>query len=263
MTTEDVRSIKGISLKPSSTGIGGTNAVGTVEAVGSGVSGFAANDTVLVVGSKTWCNSVTVPVGSGVAKVSPKMSIDVAATLPSMLSAWAILTKFTKLQAGDTVIQGGGDGAVSQCVNIIGKSMGVKVVNISAADAEDAKKVASLGPAKLAITGSSGKFSRSLMSALAKKGTLVIYNGESSPMSQGVDFTMSGAIFNDVSLSGFDFNTWAASNQIELKNGIDALSSLLEEKKITPPTTKFFDAADFKSAFASMESSGEVHVFRL
>jgi hypothetical protein len=124
--------------------------------------------------------------------------------------------------------------------------------------------MSTFGPTKLAITSSSGKVSRGLIGTLGQKGSLIAYNSETSSISNGVDFTMAGAIFKDIKLCGFDLMSWATSNREEVQRTVDALTSLFEEKKIvTPPfSTNFFNQNNFSKAVATLESTGGIFVMR-
>ena len=121
VTGEDVRAVRGLSLLRTKTGVAGSSAVGTVATVGSGVAGVSANDKVIVVSSRgVWADTVTVP-SSAVAKLPATLTDDEAAALPALLSAYAILTRFEALKAGDVVVQSDAEGAVGAAVAAVGK----------------------------------------------------------------------------------------------------------------------------------------------
>jgi len=121
VTGEDVRAVRGLSLLRTSVGVAGSSAVGAVTAVGSGVAGVSTNDKVLVVSSRgVWADHVTVP-SSAVAKLPASLSDDDAAALPALVSAYALLTRYATLKAGDVVVQSDAEGAVGAAVAAMGK----------------------------------------------------------------------------------------------------------------------------------------------
>jgi len=265
--SEDIRHIRGISFGNQSIGIAGTTAIGTVTGVGLGESDIAVNDTVLVVDSNLWTDNSIVS-KSSVSKLS-NISADEAATLPSFLSAWALLNNYVKLSPGDTVLQSNGNTAVGSAVTQIGKALGLNVISPSAADLEDAKFVsktkADKHTIKLSISDRSGRTSLDFARLTADEGTVVVYNGviESLEQNQGFDQSAGSAIYKNVSIAGFDFGLWhrTAKANGTFQKALDEVLALGAAKKLNLKP-KVFAQKDFQKAVTEVETSGSAVVLK-
>lgn len=247
VSTEDVRMIRGVSLTNKTTGVAGTTGVGSVTAVGSGVSGVKVGDSVLAIGSGLWTDSVTLP-ASSVFKVSSSIPVEEAANLPAAVSAYIIL-KSVPLSAGDSVLQSSADSAIDLGVSQVGKALGYNVTSTSDK------------PVKLAVSSSTGKAAHTLIKSLAHGGVLVSYNGVKDS-EDGVAAPVSSSIFDDVSISGFDLGTYAASNSSGISEAVTAVCGLYDSKKITLKS-KVYPQAEFASAVTIAESTGGPAVIKL
>ena len=265
-----VSQISGLSLNHKYVGVAGTTGFGTVSAVGGGVSGIAVNDTVLVTGKHTWSDKATVPANS-VVKISTSLPAEEAANLPAAISAWALLNNFngthgaaagTALKAGDVVVQSHGESAVGLAVTQLGRHMGLKVVSVGgsgavAADIEAKIKEAGGGPVKLAISSGSGKTCLTLLRSLAVNGTLVVYNGvvESLDAAAGITVPVASAIFQNTSVRGFDYCSWAASDPAAFQKAVASVVALTDAKKLSLKS-KVFPSADFLAAISLVQTTG-------
>lgn len=265
--SEDIRNIKGVSFGNKTIGVAGTTAVGIVTAVAEGEIDYKINDTVLVVESNLWTDHAVVA-KSSVTKLS-SISADEAATLPTFLSAWALLNNFVKLNSGDTVIQSSGSSALGSAVSQMGKALGVNVISPSASDLSDPKFVsktkADKHTIKLSISDRSGRTSLDFARITANDGTLVVYNGviESLAESEGVDQSAGSAIYKNVSIAGFDFGLWyrGAKADGSFQKALDEVLALGAAKKLILKP-KVFAPTDFQKALAEMESTGSAVVLK-
>lgn len=259
--------IKGISFGNKSVGVAGTTAVGTVIGVSNGETDFKINDTVLVVESNLWADQAIVE-KSSVSKLA-SVGADEAATLPTFLSAWALLNNFVKLSPGDTVIQSNGGSAVGSAVSQIGKALGVNVLSPSASDLSDAKFVsktkADKHTIKLSISDRSGRTSLDFARITANDGTLVVYNGviETLEETEGIDQSAGSAIYKNVSIAGFDFGLWHRNAKADgtFQRALDEVLALGAAKKLNLKP-KVYAQADFQKALAEVESTGSAVVLK-
>jgi NADPH:quinone reductase-like Zn-dependent oxidoreductase len=238
-----------------------------VTAVSANETDLKVNDTILVVDSNLWADQSIVST-STVSKLS-SLNSDEAATLPTFLSAWALLNNFTKLSSGDTVIQSNGSSALGMAVSQVGKALGINVLSPSAADLNDAKFVsktkADKHTIKLSISDRSGRTSLDFARITANDGTLVVYNGtiETLEQSQGIDQSAGSAIYKNVSIAGFDFGLWHRTAKADgtFQKALDEVLALGVAKKLNLKP-KMYAQADFQKALAEVESSGSAVVLK-
>ncbi|KAJ1433305.1 hypothetical protein B484DRAFT_394558 [Ochromonadaceae sp. CCMP2298] len=262
---EDVLAIHGLSMAGKSVGVCGTAGAGTVTAVGEGVVGVAVNDSVVVVGSGVWTDEAVVA-ASGVGKVG-KLTAEEAAALPSFLAAWAILNNYVTLKSGDVVVQSNGSGSVGAAITQLGKAMGLKVTSLSGADAADANlpsKLAAAGTIKLAVSGQSGKHLHAMLKSLVNGAALVTYNGVYEPLSSytEVQLPVSGMIFNNVSVNGFDLNAWVGGADSSFQTAVSQIAGMAAENKITIKPSTVYPQADVQKAIAEVAKAGTTAVLK-
>ena len=244
----------------------GCAGAGVVTAVGSSVTGFAVNDSVLIIDSGLWTEETVVSQNSA-AKVAGMSAAEIA-TLPAYLSAWAILNNFnTSLKAGDIVVQTNGTGAVGSAVAQIGKAMGLNVVSLSSDELKDAKLADNLkkkGDVKLAVAGQSGTHVVNMVRALSPSGCLVAYNGIAQPVSQAVPISLpiSGMIFSDTSVHGFDLTSWVRANPLAYHSAVTSLCKMVGDNKLSVKAGKTFKQAEYVKAIEEVRSSGTAAVLQ-
>eukprot|EP01035_Chromulina_nebulosa_P018413 gene18413-24117_t len=205
--------INGLSHVNKSLGIAGTTGVGSVQSIGSNVSNVKVGDNVLVVSNGTWSDSITIP-HSSLYKIN-KLSDEESALLPSLLSAWAILTSYVPLKNGDSIIQIKTKGVIGLAINEVAKLLDIKVINLSLDELNSAgieKKLPN--QVLLGVTTIPGKPLHNLVKLLSDNGVVVAYHEPIVPvLSQDpVSISVTNSIFHNKSISGFDFNTWASNN---------------------------------------------------
>lgn len=264
---EDIRTIRGISFASKSTGNAGTTAVGVVREVAKGETDLAVNDTVLIVEPGVWTDQAVVR-KSNVSKIA-KLPVEEAATLPSYLSAWAMFHKFVNLSKGDTVIQSSGHTADGMAISQVGKALGYNVLSPTAAELSDAKFVSNMKaqntPIKLSISDRSGKTSLDFARITANNGTVVVYNGtiESLEQSQGIDQSAGSAIYNNVSVVGFDFGQWHRITKADgtFQKALSEVVSLGTSNKLNLKP-KSYAEADFQKAIADVQNTGSAAILK-
>lgn len=180
--------------------------------------------------------------------------------LPAFLSAWAILNSLKGLKTGETILQSDSNNAVGQAITSLGTALGYKIVNLTAADFADAEFVAKYSKQGVthAIAGAPGKdaFFMTKVICKAKGGSCTYYAGSSLPLDKvsGVDLPVGGAIFHDVSIKGFSYNSWA-KDSAAVSQGLSVVGKLLAENKVTLKATTY-PVSEFAKALGEVEKSG-------
>eukprot|EP01039_Chlorochromonas_danica_P002901 gene2900-3167_t len=260
ITLEDIKQIRGNSFNENSLGVGGTAAVGVVTS--SKTSAIAAGDSVFVLHEAVWADSIAVPKTS-VFKL-PKLTTEQAAVFPTYLTAWGILSKFTTIKHGDTILQNNGGSAIADAIEQIGKARGFNVLSVKNADLADPTVVAGLrekSKTKYVVSGVPGKTTGAVLKALSYGGTLVVYEGLYQPISRiaGIDIPVSSAIFSSSHIVGFDLATWTRQSTAQVQQAITTISALLETKALSVPAESF-PVEKYEKAFTSAEHSAKATV---
>ena len=259
-----IKQILGLSFLRKRGGVAGSTGVGSILEVGAGVRSLSAKDKVLVVTSGTWANTVTVPATS-VMKIPDNLSIEESASLPAALSAYAILSNFVTLKAGDVVVQSGGDSAVGKAITQLGAAKGLKVMSATSAEFDDAgfaKKVAALGNVKLTISNTSKKnITKSLVRCLAADGSLVLYAGDGVMDDEvdGIDVPVGSAIFKKNSIYGFEFSSWVHSDRANVEKALAVVIDDIKTKKLVLKS-KVFPQSDYLKALTEVQTTGGASV---
>lgn len=259
---EDVKRVRGQSLIHNQFGVGGTIGVGVVSALGGGETGLKVNDLVLVLG-ETWADNVAVEAAK-VFKLPSSLSVEQAVTVPVLTAAYGILRKLPNVKAGDVVFQTSGSSAVGQALHQVGEAEGVKIVSVADADLLDATKLAALGKATHGIAGvPHGKLVHQLTKAINPNGAIVIHHGVHKALSavSPIDLAVSGAIFQNKSLYGFNLHSWAAQDAESFRSALSTVAKLVEEKKANVASS-VFAPADFQKALENVEATGALSVLK-
>ena len=216
--------------------VGGTEGVGEVEAVGSGVKDVKVGDWVIPAapGFGTW-RQYAVAKADGLVKL-PSKDIPVESAALALINpgtALRMLNDFVDLKEGDVVIQNGASGAVGQAVVQLAALRGIKVISVlrgkeAGANDETIERLKSWGsylvvedgflrkpefkeltsdlPApKLALNGTGGDSASELLRALAPGGTMVTYGAASK---QPVVIPNGAMIFEGKTVTGFWLSKW-------------------------------------------------------
>lgn len=221
-----------------------------------------ANDVVLINGDGCWADEITI-FEENVSKVGD-LPFDEAATLPSYLSAWAILNLFNGLQVGCNILQLDGDSAVGVALSEVGKAYGLNVISISTKEADDVSFMQKWkGKVTFAVAGSS-QSARSLSKTLSPGAKMVFHIAKYTPTSAAlsIDFPISMAIFQDVTVSGFDYASWVTSSPDLFNAALIDVLKLIAEKKISPKSSAF-PVADYQKAISHAATTGSATILNL
>jgi NADPH:quinone reductase-like Zn-dependent oxidoreductase len=121
----------------------GRDVSGTVRELGPGVTGFKPGDKVMAIASKTYAE-LTVVAATDLAFVPEKLDLVKAGALPLVtLTGEQLITRGTKIQAGQTVLVTGAVGSVGRSAVWTAKKAGAKV--IAGVKKSQLKEAATLG----------------------------------------------------------------------------------------------------------------------
>lgn len=219
----DLWTVRGTyGFKPELPARAGTEAVGVVEAVGEGVTGFAAGQRVATGGSfGAWAEFFVAEAGALI-PVPEGLSDEVAAQVVAMPFSAISLLDFLQLNEGDWLVQNAANGAVGRLlaqlaaargINVIGlvrRSSGVQelasqgIERVVATDDEGwCEQVAQLtggAPIVVGVDSVGGQASGDVLSLLAENGTLVVFGAMASPTMQ---IGSGDVIFKQTIVKGF------------------------------------------------------------
>ncbi|MFD2238143.1 zinc-binding dehydrogenase [Aureimonas populi] len=152
----DLWTVRGTyGYKPELPAIGGSEAVGIVDALGEGVSGAAVGQRVAVASVHgTWAEYFLAP-ASGLVPVPDAIADEAAAQLIAMPFSTVTLLDFLEVERGDWVIQNTANGAVGKMLAMLAATRGVQVVNLVRRDA-GVDELATLGIANAVSTATDG-----------------------------------------------------------------------------------------------------------
>lgn len=127
----DLWTIRGTyGYKPELPALGGSEAVGTVEAVGEGVDAAMVGKRVVNAGKiGTWAEYFTAP-AAGVLPLPDMISDEAGAQLVAMPFSAISLLEFLDVKEGDTVIQTAANGAVGKIFADLARARGITTVNL-------------------------------------------------------------------------------------------------------------------------------------
>ena len=152
----DLWTIRGTyGYKPELPALGGSEAVGTIEAVGEGVDAAMVGKRVVNAGKVgTWADYFTAP-ASGVLPLPDVIPDEAAAQLIAMPFSALALMEFLHVKEGDWVIQTAANGAVGKIFADLARARGVNTINL-VRRAEAVAELEELGMDNVLSTDQSG-----------------------------------------------------------------------------------------------------------
>lgn len=219
----DLWTVRGqYGYKPELPAIGGSEAVGIVDALGEGVEGVTLGQRVAVAGVHgTWAEYFTAS-AKGLVPLPEAISDEAAAQLIAMPFSALTLLEFLEVKEGDWIVQNTANGMVGKAVAMLGKARGINVINLVRRDAgigelealgignavstategwkKQVRALAGDAPIVAAIDSVGGTASGDLLSLLGDDGLLVSFGtmtGEPMQISSG------DLIFKQAVVKGF------------------------------------------------------------
>lgn len=265
----DLLTIRGqYGFKPKLPAIGGSEAVGMIDAVGSEVKDLKVGQKVAAASVQaTWAEYFTAP-SQMVFAIPDTLPNEMAAQLIAMPLSALMLIEFLNLQPAQWLIHNAANGAVGKSLAMLASARGINTINlVRSADAlselkelnlkhnintsdEDWKdKVRAITqdtPISAAVDAVGGEASGDLLSLLGHGGNFAVFGAMSGkPMM----LNSSDMIFKQAVLKGF----WGSkiSQDMELANKQRLIQELIDRAvsgKLTLPTGAIFDLADIKKA---------------
>jgi len=242
-------------------GIGGSEGVGKIVSVGSGVKNVKVNDLVVPnsINFGTWRNFAVC--GEKEVVVLPStdnVKLEYLASLsinPS--AAFRLLNDFVNLKEGDVIVLNGSNSMVGFCITQIANSRGIKTINIIRRGRTDydilverMKKygayiacsddyirtpefkalISDIPKPKLALNCVGGESVTEMARLLERGGTLVTFGGMSN---KPVTTPTSSFIFNDIILKGFSLHHWAKNHSLKERTDMyKELINLMRQEKL-------------------------------
>jgi NADPH:quinone reductase-like Zn-dependent oxidoreductase len=201
-----------------------------------------------------------------IVKLPSNLKIEDAACIPTYLQAYGILHQFKTIQPGDIIIQNNADNIISKAVEQIGQKKGYIVKSIKNSDFASNGIIGMLreNKTKYIISGMAGKPTSTILKALAKDGTLVVYEGipQSVTNISSIDVPVSSQIFFNSHIQGFDLFTWMKSTDSTIvKNAIQDIVNMLESRSISLQP-QLFELKDYTTAFSVADNANNAVVLQ-
>lgn len=273
----DINLIEGTyGYKPTLPAFAGLEGVGTVIAVGSGVSRLKEGDAVRPPeGTGLWQQFITVKEADCL-RLPSGLPVELAAMIyVNPPTAWRMLHDFVQLQPGDWIIQNAANSAVGQSAIQIAKAKGWKTVNfvrredqiaelkalgadIVLVDEPDAKKKlleqAGKISIKLGLNCVGGDSATRVADCLDKNGVHVTYGAMSK---QSLKLPNGFLIFKNVAFRGYWMTAWYKSATREEKEGMLAeIGTLIREGKFKIAVQEKFPLGKIQDALAALQAPG-------
>ncbi|WP_273690469.1 zinc-binding dehydrogenase [Ketogulonicigenium vulgare] len=236
----DVWTVRGnYGYKPELPAIGGSEAVGIVDALGEGVTGIALGTRVAVASVHgTWAEYFLAP-AAGLVPVPEAISDEVAAQLIAMPFSALSLLEELDVKAGDWVIQNTANGAVGKTLAMLATARGVNVINLVRRDAGVAE-MAALGignvistaaegwkdqvralvgdaPIRAAVDSIGGTATGDLTGLLGENGLLVVFGSMTGAPMQ---ISSGDVIFKQVRIKGFWGSVVSATMPVDKRRAL-------------------------------------------
>ncbi|MDS9466666.1 zinc-binding dehydrogenase [Paracoccus sp. MBLB3053] len=222
----DLWTVRGnYGYKPELPAIGGSEAVGTVDALGAGVEGIAIGQRIAVAGVHgTWAEYFLAPAASLI-PLPDAITDEQGAQIIAMPFSAITLIEFMGVEPGDWVIQNTANGAVGKAVAMLGAARGVNVISLVRRDAaisemealgighvistetegwQDRVREMTKGASiRAGVDSIGGKASGEMLGLLGEKALLVSFGNMTDG---GMEISSGDLIFKQATVKGF----WAA-----------------------------------------------------
>ncbi len=273
----DLWTIRGsYGVKPELPAIGGSEAVGLVEAVGEGVDAALVGRRVSAGGVHgAWAEYVTAS-AKAVIPVPDQLPNEAAAQLIAMPFSAITLLENLGAQSGDWVVQTASNGAVGKIVTVLAKSRGIRLLNL-VRRAEAVNELESLGitnalstdqtnwleqaraligpqGARAAVDSVGGNTAGALCSLLGEKGLLVTFG---SMTGEDLRLPPGDIIFKQLTIQGF----WAAKifptlSAADTQRMFGELIGLIVSGELKLPAGGVFGLDEVRSAVSAAQTPG-------
>ncbi|QKV52019.1 zinc-binding dehydrogenase [Comamonas antarctica] len=273
----DLWTVRGqYGYKPTLPAIGGSEAVGLVDALGEGVQGVAPGQRVAVAGVHgSWAEYFIAPAPQLV-PLPEAIADEAAAQLIAMPLSALMLLEFLEVDSGDWIVQNTANGAVGKTLAMLAAARGVHTVNlvrrnagveelaalgignaVSTAQPDwQAQVHAIIGDAKprAAVDSIGGKASGELLALLGEGGLLVSFG---SMAGEPMQIASGDLIFKQAVVKGFWGSKLSAAMSVEDKRRLlGELLGLAASGALKLPVEAIYDLADISKAVATSLTPG-------
>lgn len=219
----DLWTVRGqYGYKPTLPAVGGSEGLGTIDALGEGVDGLAVGQRVAAASVHgTWAEAFIAPVRM-VIPMPDAIADETAAQLIAMPLSALMLLEFLHVEKGDWIVQNTANGAVGKTLAVLASARGVNVANLVRRD-DGVAELQALGIANVFSTASDdwqqavrtalgdqlataavdsigGSASGDLMGLLGEGGTLVSFG---SMTGEPMQIPSGDVIFKQATVKGF------------------------------------------------------------
>lgn len=264
-------------FKPKLPAIGGSEAVGIIDAVGDEVKDLKVGQKVAAASVQaTWAEYFTAP-SQMVFAIPDTLPDEMAAQLIAMPLSALMLIEFLKLQPAQWLIHNAANGAVGKSLAMLASARGINTINLVRNDdalaeltdlglqhnidtsqpnwKDDVRAIVRDTPISAAVDSVGGEDSGDLLSLLGFGGTFAVFGAMSGkPML----LNPSDMIFKQAILKGF----WGSkiSQEMDVTNKKRLIQELIDravDGKLKLPVGAVFDLADIKEAVSGKVQSGK------
>lgn len=273
----DIVTIKGeYGNKPELPATGGSEAVGTIDALGQEVKGFKQGQRVVVSGVQgTWAEYFIAPAKSLI-PIPDAIDDEMAAQLIAMPMSALLLIEFLEIQPGQWLIQNAANGAVGESMAMLAPQRNINTINLVRSKEseqelidlgitknnvvtdnedwkEEVKKLVGEAPIKGAVDAVGGKSGGELISLLGKHGAMASLGSVSG---EPLMLNPSNLIFNLTQVKGF----WASDlmQEISSENKQRLIKELIDNAasgKFKLPTGGIYNLDDIQTAVSEKVQS--------
>jgi NADPH2:quinone reductase len=268
----DLLTVRGqYGYKPALPAIGGSEAVGIVDALGEGVEGLAVGQRVATpAGRGTWAEYFTAPARMTV-PLPDGIPDETAAQLMAMPLSALMLLETLALPAGAWIVQNAANGAVGKALAMLAGARGLQVVNIVRREEgvaelgalgiahvvcstqsgwmQQVREITGPGLAQAAIDSVGGRASGALLALLGNNGVLVSFGALTG---EPMQLSPADLIFKQAVVKGF----WGskASQALSAEDRRRLVGELLQRTlagELRLPVDAIHDLADIAQAAAA------------
>lgn len=273
----DLWTIRGqYGYKPTLPAIGGSEALGVIDALGAGVEGLAVGQRVTAASARgTWAEYFLAPAGL-VIPMPEAIADELAAQLIAMPLSALMLLEFAQVQRGDWIVQNAANGAVGKTLAMLAAARGIRVLGLVRRDAGVAE-MATLGAedvlstaapdwkeaaktrlgdtlASVAVDSVGGESSAELLALLGENGVLVSFGSMSG---EPMQIPSGDMIFKHATVKGF----WGSkvSREMSAPDKRRLVGELIQRAlggELQLPVDAVFDLADAAQAAAASLQPG-------
>lgn len=275
----DLWTVRGTyGFKPELPAASGTEALGVVDALGSGVEHLTVGQRVATGGTFGAWSEYFLANAAGLIPVPDALSDEDAAQLVSMPFSTITLLRFLDVKPGEWIVQNAANGAVGRMLAQLGAARGINVVGlvrrtagvdelrtqgiegVVATDQDDwREQVARLtggAPIVAGVDSVGGSSAGDVLSLLAEGGTLVAFGAMNSPI---MEIASSDVIFKQATVKGF----WGSKVMPSLDPAtrgelFGELVQRVTDGTVTLPVAGTFDAADIGAAVQASNTAGRI-----